>query len=279
MNTLFHLPQMVIGAVLAFVVVMGSYFARALTVSGALTAFVLGTLFFGFGGLPWAALLLTFFVTSSFLSLIFKHRKNQEGVEFEKGSRRDGWQVLANGGIAGWMVMLSMIFPGSILPWMAGAGALAAANADTWATELGILSRSDPVMITTGTQVPRGTSGGVSRAGMLAAFSGSFVIGTVFWVFTPGLFANLGDHTRWWMAGMVILAGVAGSLVDSLLGATVQAIYYCPACQKETEKHPLHHCGTPTRQVRGLKWLNNDWVNFFCTFSGALIALAIGVIL
>jgi uncharacterized protein (TIGR00297 family) len=279
MNTLFHLPQMVIGAVLAFVVVMGSYFARALTVSGALTAFVLGTLFFGFGGLPWAALLLTFFVTSSFLSLIFKHRKNQEGVEFEKGSRRDGWQVLANGGIAGLMVMLGMIFPGSIFPWMAGAGALAAANADTWATELGILSRSDPVMITTGTQVPRGTSGGVSLAGMLAALSGSFVMGTVFWVFTPVLFANLGDHTRWWMAGMVILAGVAGSLVDSLLGATVQAIYYCPACQKETEKHPLHHCGTPTRQVRGLKWLNNDWVNFFCTFSGALIALAIGVIL
>jgi len=112
--------------------------------------------------------------------------------------------------------------------------------------------------------------------------------GSLFWIFRdgdgivgihPGLFANLGDHTRWWMAGMVILAGVAGSLVDSLLGATVQAIYYCPACQKETEKHPLHHCGTPTRQVRGLKWLNNDWVNFFAHFSGALIALAIGVIL
>jgi uncharacterized membrane protein len=60
-------------------------------------------------------------------------------------------------------------------------------------------------------------------------------------------------------------------LFDSLLGATVQAIYHCPHCDKETEKHPLHTCGTPTLQVRGWKWLNNDLVNVGCALVGALI--------
>jgi uncharacterized membrane protein len=61
--------------------------------------------------------------------------------------------------------------------------------------------------------------------------------------------------------------------MDSLLGATVQAIYYCPSCRKETERHPLHTCGTPTEQVRGWSWMNNDWVNFACGGVGAGLAL------
>jgi uncharacterized membrane protein len=60
--------------------------------------------------------------------------------------------------------------------------------------------------------------------------------------------------------------------VDSLLGAWVQVIYYCPACEKETERHPTHSCGTATMPLRGLPWLQNDWVNTACTLSGALIA-------
>jgi len=59
-----------------------------------------------------------------------------------------------------------------------------------------------------------------------------------------------------------------GALFDSLLGATVQAIYYCPACQKETERYPSHSCGTETGQIRGWTWLSNDWVNFACGVFG-----------
>jgi uncharacterized membrane protein len=65
----------------------------------------------------------------------------------------------------------------------------------------------------------------------------------------------------------------AGSLFDSLLGATVQAIYFCPKDQKETERQPLHTCGTETVHLRGWEWLNNDWVNFGCGAMGAVLAV------
>jgi uncharacterized membrane protein len=72
---------------------------------------------------------------------------------------------------------------------------------------------------------------------------------------------------------LITTAGLVGSLFDSLLGATIQAMYFCPADQKETEKHPLHTCGTPTVHIRGWQWLDNDWVNFACSAFGAMIAL------
>jgi len=59
-----------------------------------------------------------------------------------------------------------------------------------------------------------------------------------------------------------------------LLGASVQAIYFCPTCAKETEKQ-LHGCGTPTRHVRGWRWLSNDMVNFVSSLLGALVAVGV----
>ncbi len=260
------------GLVLAVIVALAAWRVGALNRQGALAAALLGTVIFGLGGLGWAILLLGFFISSSTLSRLFRRRKMVFDEKFSKTAQRDTGQVLANGGIAGLFVLLHALLPGAAWPWAGFAGALAAANADTWATELGVLSRATPRLITTGHPVERGTSGGVSGMGTLAAAGGSLLIAILAVLFWQG------DPLRLPANGLarlaeITLAGLAGSLVDSLLGATIQAIYWCPNCRKETERHPLHTCGTPTIRMRGWTWLDNDWVNAACTMVGAVVAL------
>lgn len=264
--------QIFIGIVLAALVSCLAYFARTLRPQGALAAFVLGTVIFGLGGFSWAILLLGFFISSSALSRLFKRHKSNLDEKYAKGSTRDAAQVLANGGVAGILVTTHYLFPSAEWTWMAYAGALAAVNADTWATELGALSRNPPRLITNGKPVEPGTSGGITLVGTLAALLGAFFIALLAiltWVGSP-----LSTLRRIFSALVSIsLAGLLGSLIDSLLGATLQTIYNCPLCNKETERHPLHLCGTPTTFKRGIRWMNNDWVNAICSLGGALGAL------
>jgi uncharacterized membrane protein len=77
----------------------------------------------------------------------------------------------------------------------------------------------------------------------------------------------------------ITVGGFVGALIDSLLGASLQAIYYCPQCQKETERHPLHSCGSATSLKRGWVWLNNDWVNAACTLSAGLVGIFLALII
>ena len=240
----------------------------ALSRSGAVAAAVSGGLIFGLGGLPWAALLLAFFISSSALSRAFARRKAAVAEKFSKGSQRDWGQVLANGGLGALLVILHALLPAQAWVWAAFVGAMAAVNADTWATELGVLSRSEPRSITSGKVVERGASGGVSLFGYLAALAGALLIGGI-----AGLFASRPDMPALVLAA--VTGGLAGSSFDSFLGATVQAIYCCPACKKETERHPRHTCGTETALLRGWPWLNNDLVNFACSLVGAAVGVLV----
>jgi uncharacterized protein (TIGR00297 family) len=256
--------QILYGFILAAITAYLAYRAHSLNTSGALAATMVGTIIFGMGGWQWAVLLLIFFVTSSGLSRAFKRRKAGLSEKFSKGHERDAGQVLGNGGLATLFAALHAIYPDSTFPWIGFAASLAAVNADTWATELGVLNPTPPRMITNlGKRVEKGTSGGISLFGTLASLLGSAVI---------ALPASLFIH-NWSLLPLITFAGLAGSLFDSLLGATVQAMYYCPTDQKETEKHPLHTCGTETVHIRGWKWLDNDWVNFACGAFGVVIAL------
>lgn len=262
-----------------------AYRAQALNRGGAIAAAVLGTVVFGLGGLGWALVLLTFFISSSGLSRIFNAKKVGAGREFAKGSQRDAGQVLANGGVAGALTLFTVVLftvnpeSGMLFPlWVGFAASLAGANADTWATELGLLNPRQPVLLTTLQRVPQGTSGGVSLVGSMAALAGSglvagmaVLVGSVGWVTQATL-------PGWRVFGVITLAGFLGSLVDSLLGATLQAIYSCPVCETQTEKHPTHTCGAQTVRARGLSWLNNDWVNAACTLSAGLVGVILVLI-
>jgi uncharacterized membrane protein len=99
------------------------------------------------------------------------------------------------------------------------------------------------------------------------------LIACVALIFSPGGLESFQGAVP--ILAMVTVAGVCGALFDSLLGATVQAIYFCPTCNKETERHPLHTCKTPTVRRRGWRWLNNDMVNFFASLIGALAAFGL----
>ncbi|MHB1118880.1 MAG: DUF92 domain-containing protein [Bellilinea sp.] len=269
--------QLAAGLGLAALISLAAYAARSLSISGAIAAALLGTAVFGLGGFAWAVLLVGFFVSSSALSRMFKRRKAGVVEKFSKGSRRDAGQVLANGGVAGLLALTQALFPSAGFLWAAAAGTLAAVNADTWATELGILSKVNPRLITNGKEVEKGTSGAISWTGTLAALGGAASIGVLAILVWPDYAGGASLGAAPIRLVMITLAGLAGSLVDSLLGATVQAIYYCPKCDKETERHPQHSCGSETRQIRGWTWLNNDGVNWICAISGALAAFILAV--
>jgi uncharacterized protein (TIGR00297 family) len=256
--------QILLGFILTIIIAYLAYRVHSLDQSGFVAATVIGTVIFGFGGLEWAILLMIFFLTSSALSRAFKHRKQILNEKYSKGYERDAGQVFGNGGVAAAFVLVHALYPESNLGWVGFAASLAAVNADTWATELGVLNPTPPRLITNlRKRVEKGTSGGVSLFGTFASLMGSAVIALPAAWFT--------DH--WPLFPLITLAGLAGSLFDSLLGATFQAMYYCPVDKKETEKHPLHTCGTETIHLRGWRWLNNDWVNFACGAFGVAVAL------
>lgn len=248
---------------LSFLVAGAGWQLKALSSSGAVAAFLLGGVVFGVGGWGAATVLLTFFVTSSLLSRAFALRKKSLNNVVVKGSRRDAWQVFANGGFGALCLLAGLVFPHALFPFLAFCGSLAAANADTWATELGVLSNQPPRLLINGKVVRRGASGGVTWLGLVASLLGAVLIGGVAAIFVRQVGLTL-------LA--VSLGGMLGSLLDSVLGASWQAVYFCPRCQMETERHPLHSCGETTHWLRGIAWLNNDGVNFACTVFGGLVA-------
>lgn len=265
--------QLVVGFLVAAVIAYAAYRAHSLSKSGAWGALLTGTLIFGLGGWQWAVILLGFFISSSALTRLFGKKKAALNEKFDKGGVRDLGQVLANGGLASVFAVLHFFLPDAAWAWLGFAAALAAVNADTWATELGVLNPAPPRLITTWKPVERGTSGAVSFYGTLAAAGGAGFIALLAVLCTPSQAFSSLPAPSLLLFVFLLFSGLIGSLFDSLLGATVQAIYRCPQCDKETEKHPFHSCGAPTAQIRGWKWLNNDWVNVGCSLMGAVVGV------
>jgi uncharacterized protein (TIGR00297 family) len=274
------LIQLAIGIILSGLIGLFAYRRGSLSKGGALGAVMVGTAIFGFGGVAWGLLLITFFVTSTLLSHYKAAAKEKLAEKFAKGHQRDLGQALANGGAGALIALASLASPGHPAMLAAFVGAMASVNADTWGTELGVLSKNPPRLITTWQPVEPGTSGGISLVGLFAKLGGSLLIGLAALAFFA-IGRLLGGQTPayLWLIPAAVVGGVAGAYFDSLLGATVQAIYYCPACDKETERHPIHLCGTETQYKRGWRWLNNDLVNFVSSLVGALVAVGVALAL
>lgn len=271
-----YLDNLLIALVASVLVGVLAYWRGSLSRSGLGGAIIVGTLVFGFGGWVWGMLLITFFLSSSALSHFRGAKKAYLAEKFEKGHQRDLGQTLANGAVGALCALAFARSPHPVL-FCAFVAAIATVNADTWATELGVLNPMPPRLITNGRTVEVGTSGAVSRLGLLASAAGALTLGFAALAFVAA------DHRlgtapdlkpEWMLIAVALVGGMVGSLFDSVLGASVQAIYVCPQCNKETEK-TLHRCGTPTRHERGWRWLTNDWVNLISSAIGALAGAAL----
>jgi len=235
-----------LAAPIAAAAAVGGWAVGWLTGGGAVAATLIGAAVLGGGGLGGLALLGTFFVSGSLLS-----------ARGAAGPRRRAAQVLANGWAAG---LGALVIPAAPpVGWALVAGGLAAAQADTWATELGRRSRRLPRLITNGTPVPIGTSGAVSVVGTLGGGAGAVVIGLL----ARALEAPV-------PAAWIAAAGCAGMLADSALGATAQARFACAVCGQAVETP--RHCDADAAHRGGLRWMTNDTVNMLCTGAGAAMA-------
>ena len=249
------------GLLAAAAIAVAARRAGSLSASGALAATAVGAAAVA-AGWGWGALVVLYFVASSLLSHAGgaqKARRTQGIVD--KGGTRDATQVLANGGVLALAALATLVHPAwAGVAAAAAAGSLAAATADTWATEIGTLLGGTPRAALTLRPVPAGTSGGMSAAGTVAMLAGALFVALV---------ARALALTDAVVA--VTLAGCAGAMADTLLGATLQERRWCDACARATEQR-RHHCGAATRRAGGLGAMDNDAVNALATLTGAVVA-------
>jgi uncharacterized protein (TIGR00297 family) len=257
--------QMFLAVMLAGIIAVVSIRMRFLTPSGSLATFLLATVIYGIGGWKWTIPIFVFFIASSLLSKFKKSKKKKYDTVFDKSDKRDEGQVAANGGVAGIVVLLWYAMPEWTDLYYVYLSTIAAVTADTWGTEIGILGKGKPVSVISLKKVEPGTSGGVSLTGFAGGIIGSLLIVLSAWLIDPAGFTITS-------AGIIVIAGFAGSLVDSIAGATIQAQYWS-AEGIVTERTHFH--GTPTTLVSGLRWCDNDCVNWLCAVTGAICALAL----
>ncbi len=245
--------------------------AKALSVSGFLTAWVLGLFLFLAGGWSWVWPMVAFFVLSSILTRLTRRTTSHLGpvsagaVKPLHPGYRNMVQVLANGGIP---LLVALVYglwrlEGLYLVYLA---ALAGATADTWATEIGGWSRTAPRDIITRRPVAKGTSGGITLLGISGSLAGAAGLTAVGWALQPALLSPVV-----WL--MITAIGVGAALFDSLLGATLQARYRDPTSGRITEDTTLRRAGAELSS--GWPWLDNNMVNLACSLFGATIGLAL----
>ncbi|OCH85365.1 hypothetical protein OBBRIDRAFT_784917 [Obba rivulosa] len=285
---------------------------KSLSPSGALAAFAIGSTMMAVPLRVFGVSLIVFYLAGSRATKAGKQRK----AALEEGHREAGYrsasQVLCNSfsALGACLLWGALFVPGSVASqaWSSllntpydfaawcpltppppaawsrkllfvALGHFACCLGDTLASELGILSRSPPILITTLKPVPPGTNGGLSLVGTLASLAGGLVMGLTAAI---SLLAQSGAcRARWTevllpLAGWGIAAGGLGSLLDSLMGATIQRTRYSAATKRIlTDESRAPPPGAELKVISGLDILSNNQVNLL---SSVLTALALGAL-
>jgi uncharacterized protein (TIGR00297 family) len=233
--------------------------ANTLSFSGQWAAFLTGIIAMT-AGWWWAAILVAFFVSSSVLSRWGGQKKFEQTIKtVSQTQQRNATQVFANGGLFAFAALSATLF-GQPEFALAALGALAAASADTWSTEIGTLFGGEPRSIINWYPVAAGMSGGVTLIGTVAGLGGALLIAVLGAV-------TIGD-ADWRMGTAVLLGGFTGCIADSVIGGTMQSRRWCDRCREWTERR-VHPCGFRTAHRKGFYWMTNDLVNVLATVAGA----------
>ena len=231
------MTDLIIGALLSVTVAGIATLRGSLSRSGFVTSLGLGTFVYTFAGVGIFGALMLFFISSSLLAKLHPNRKK---------SRRNGWQVLANGGVLLLLTCLSFVWH-SDAPSILMLTSIGVAMSDTWASEIGQKSRALPFHVLTKKPFPPGLSGGVSVLGYMAAFLAALLIGAVsfFILDSPSISLAL------WIS----LFSFFGAWVDSVLGL-IQVKY------RTVSGHLSETYEKDSLIAQGCVWLDNNRVNF-----------------
>lgn len=248
----------------------------SVTTGGAVTGAVVGAGIMAGGGFWFWMILLFFFSSSTMFSSLAGEIKESLEKLHEKSDTRDTVQVLANGSVGCLSAVLYGITGHEIFA-VVFAAAFCGAAADTWAGEVGVSSSRQPVSILTFKPVERGLSGGISAKGTLFAFFGSAAVGVLFFIQRMITYGAVNQSVVI-VSLIAVTAGFLSSLVDSFLGAAVQVHYIDEHTGTVSEKKELS--GRTLKQLRGVRWVNNDMVNFLSIlFASAAAALLYAVLM
>lgn len=241
-------------------VLLYAYHKSAITADGIVAAELTAATLYAFSSIWVAGSLLLFFVAGSLVSKISNSSKKH-------GESRQG-----DTGARNWKQVLCNSLPACVALWIShfsrntNTGALicfsvfAAACADTFSSEIGMLSRGKVLNLINLKSVPNGTSGGVTLLGIAAGIIGSALLA-------------LPSAGQFGVAGFlfVLVLGFFGTLIDSALGSTIQQRFADAKGQlMDAPAYPRQ------RAAAGIAYISNNVVNMLTLIFVCLCAYALG---
>jgi uncharacterized protein (TIGR00297 family) len=250
-------------AAVGVVALLGRFLDR----KGILAAVIIGYCVYLFGGRLYFLLLLTFFIVGGSAT---RYRYREKYGNSGRGMR--SWTNVVSNGLAAALILVAGYLLGTPQEgvFYAFTGSISAVFSDTMSTEIGMLSKKPPRMVTSLRRASPGTPGAVSILGLAAGFFTGFILAAISLLYC---LAGCGLLRPEVLAAVAVTSGFSGSLFDSVFGAVFQSRYRCAVCGRAVEVK--QHCGSPTEYLGGSRYVNNELVNLATSFYGAFFGYAI----
>eukprot|EP00164_Ancoracysta_twista_P007728 GFYU01011023.1.p1 GENE.GFYU01011023.1~~GFYU01011023.1.p1 ORF type:complete len:296 (-),score=68.27 GFYU01011023.1:175-1062(-) len=272
---------------------------KSLDKSGSVSAFFVGSLSYC-ASINMGTVLILFYLSSSKLTKWQAEKKKEREADYKEGGQRNWVQVLSNAGFAT-LVALVYIYacrlegvdgettfdlkrrPLTTYLSILYLAHYSCCNGDTWSSEVGIVSRTKPRLITTWREVPHGTNGGVTPLGLQAAAAGGLFIGVVSYIVGLVLVLCSGDSSvtvdgymraQWPVILVCLVGGLGGSMIDSILGATLQ-FSGLDADSKKAVNEPgpgvIHTSGADILSNHQVNWISAMLTAFLSVFVARML--------